>query len=229
MHQGQTYVVAHFDEEDSHAAVVAGDPGWSTHARSVAGFDIGRIEQSQGWGPVELWFGSVDVRHPVPAFLRILPGGGVRAAPPRALPDRAAPHQAGGRAQPAARCRPPPARADRHSSTPCPAGGNRRACTNGRLAVWPVVARALVAAWGAPADRPVVRPIRRASCAQRRSAHSALLWAKGSRRDFSRGSACGRCRRDHGGAARAGDLPSSRQNLPCAAHLPRQRSGSAAL
>ena len=88
VHQGQTYVVAHFDEEDSHAAVVAGDPGWSTHARSVAGFDIGRIEQSQGWGPVELCFGSVDVRSQVTSFLRIRPGGEVLGEHPLVLPER---------------------------------------------------------------------------------------------------------------------------------------------
>jgi DEAD/DEAH box helicase domain-containing protein len=88
VHQGQTYVVAHLDVADSHAAVVAGDPGWSTHARSVSGFDIGRIEQSQGWGPVELCFGSVDVRSQVTSFLRIRPGGEVLGEHPLDLPER---------------------------------------------------------------------------------------------------------------------------------------------
>jgi DEAD/DEAH box helicase domain-containing protein len=88
VHQGQTYVVAHYDVEDSHAAVVAGDPGWSTHARSVSGFDIGRIEQSQAWGPVELCFGSVDVRSRVTSFLRIRPGGEVLGEHPLDLPER---------------------------------------------------------------------------------------------------------------------------------------------
>ncbi|MHB1475119.1 MAG: Zn-binding domain-containing protein, partial [Dermatophilaceae bacterium] len=88
VHQGQTYVVAHYDVEDSHAAVVAGDPGWSTQARSVSGFDISRIEQSQGWGPVELCFGSVDVRSQVTSFLRIRPGGEVLGEHPLDLPER---------------------------------------------------------------------------------------------------------------------------------------------
>ena len=88
VHQGQTYVVAHFDVEDSHAVVVAGDPGWSTHARSMSSFDIGRIEQSQAWGPAELCFGSVDVRSQVTSFLRIRPGGEVLGEHPLHLPER---------------------------------------------------------------------------------------------------------------------------------------------
>jgi DEAD/DEAH box helicase domain-containing protein len=88
VHQGQPYVVANYDVEDSHAIVVAGDPGWSTRARSVSAFDIGRIEQSQTWGPVELCFGSVDVRSQVTSFLRRLPGGEVLGEHPLDLPER---------------------------------------------------------------------------------------------------------------------------------------------
>ncbi len=88
VHQGQTYVVARYDVEDSHAAVVAGDPGWSTQARSVSAFDIGRVEQSQTWGPVELCFGSVDVRSQVTSFLRIRPGGEVLGEHALDLPVR---------------------------------------------------------------------------------------------------------------------------------------------
>jgi DEAD/DEAH box helicase domain-containing protein len=88
VHQGQPYVVSHYDVEDSHAIVVAGDPGWSTRARSVSAFDIGRVEQSQAWGPVELCFGSVDVRSQVTSFLRMLPGGEVLGEHPLDLPER---------------------------------------------------------------------------------------------------------------------------------------------
>ncbi len=88
VHQGQPYVVAHFDVEDSHAIVVAGDPGWSTQARSVSAFDIGRVEQSQAWGPVDMCFGSVDVRTQVTSFLRRLPGGEVLGEHPLDLPER---------------------------------------------------------------------------------------------------------------------------------------------
>jgi DEAD/DEAH box helicase domain-containing protein len=88
VHQGQPYVVAHYDVEDCQAIVVAGDPGWSTQARSVSAFDIGRVEQSQVWGPVELCFGSVDVRSRVTSFLRRLPGGEVLGEHPLDLPER---------------------------------------------------------------------------------------------------------------------------------------------
>lgn len=88
VHQGQPYVVTHYDVEGSHAVVVAGDPGWSTRARSVSAFDIGQIEQSRTWGPVELCFGSVDVRSRVTSFLRMLPGGEVLGEHPLDLPER---------------------------------------------------------------------------------------------------------------------------------------------
>ena len=88
VHQGQTYVVAHYDVEDAHAVVVAGDPGWSTHARSVSAFDIVRTEQSRAWGLVELCFGSVDVRSQVTSFLRVRHGGEVLGEHPLDLPER---------------------------------------------------------------------------------------------------------------------------------------------
>jgi DEAD/DEAH box helicase domain-containing protein len=88
VHQGKPFVVAHYDVADAQAVVVAGDPGWSTRARSVSAFDIGRIEQSQTWGTVELCFGSVNVRSQVTSFLRILPGGQVLGEHPLDLPER---------------------------------------------------------------------------------------------------------------------------------------------
>ncbi len=89
VHQGQTYVVAHYDVEQSHAIVVAGDPGWSTQARSVSAFDIGQVEQSQAWGPVEMCFGSVDVRSQVTSFLRRLPSGEILGEHALDLPETA--------------------------------------------------------------------------------------------------------------------------------------------
>jgi DEAD/DEAH box helicase domain-containing protein len=88
VHQGQPYVVAHYDVEDCQAIVVAGDPGWSTRARAVSAFDIGRVERSQTWGPVELCFGSVDVRSRVTSFLRVLRGGEVLGEHALDLPER---------------------------------------------------------------------------------------------------------------------------------------------
>ncbi|MEO8519126.1 MAG: DEAD/DEAH box helicase [Dermatophilaceae bacterium] len=88
VHQGQPFVVAHLDVADSHAVVIAGDPGWSTQARSVSAFDIGRVEQSKEWGQVEVRFGSVDVRSQVTSFLRRRPGGEVLGEHPLDLPVR---------------------------------------------------------------------------------------------------------------------------------------------
>jgi DEAD/DEAH box helicase domain-containing protein len=88
VHQGQPYVVTHYDIEDAHAVVVAGDPGWSTRALSVSAFDIVQVEQSQTWGPVDVCFGSVDVRSQVRSFMRFLPGGEVLGEHPLDLPER---------------------------------------------------------------------------------------------------------------------------------------------
>jgi DEAD/DEAH box helicase domain-containing protein len=88
LHQGQPFVVTDYEVEDSTAIVMAGDPGWSTRARSVSSFDIGHLEQSQAWGEVELCFGSVDVRSQVTSFLRVLPGGEVLGEHPLDLPER---------------------------------------------------------------------------------------------------------------------------------------------
>jgi DEAD/DEAH box helicase domain-containing protein len=88
VHQGQPYVVTELDLDDAHALVTPGDPGWSTHARSVSAFDIGSVERRQAWGEVELSFGAVDVRSQVTSFLRRLPSGEVLGEHPLDLPER---------------------------------------------------------------------------------------------------------------------------------------------
>jgi DEAD/DEAH box helicase domain-containing protein len=88
VHQGQPYVVTELDLDDAHALVTPGDPGWSTHARSVSAFDIGSVEHRQAWGEVELSFGAVDVRSQVTSFLRRLPSGEVLGEHPLDLPER---------------------------------------------------------------------------------------------------------------------------------------------
>jgi len=88
VHQGQSFVVTHYDVQDAHAVVVAGDPGWSTRARSVSAFDIMDVQRSQTWGAAELSFGSVQVRSQVTSFLRLLPGGEVLGEHPLDLPER---------------------------------------------------------------------------------------------------------------------------------------------
>jgi DEAD/DEAH box helicase domain-containing protein len=88
VHQGQTYVVTELDLDDAHALVTPGDPGWSTHARSVSAFDIGSVQHRHNWGEVELCFGAVDVRSQVTSFLRRLPSGEVLGEHPLDLPER---------------------------------------------------------------------------------------------------------------------------------------------
>jgi len=88
VHQGQPFVVTHYDVQDAHAMVVEGDPGWYTQARSVSAFDIAKVEQTQSWGPVQMCFGSVDVRSQVTSFLRRLPNGEVLGEHPLDLPER---------------------------------------------------------------------------------------------------------------------------------------------
>ncbi|HET7475046.1 MAG TPA: DEAD/DEAH box helicase [Dermatophilaceae bacterium] len=87
LHQGQPYVVTELDLADASALVVAGDPGWSTSARSVSAFDLVREERKQCWGPVRLSFGVVDVTTRVVSFLRRLPTGEVLGEHALDLPE----------------------------------------------------------------------------------------------------------------------------------------------
>ncbi len=88
LHQGDPYVVTELSLEDSSALVVAGDPGWSTQARSVTAFDIVSVERSQDWGAVQCHFGPVQVHTQVTSFLRRLPTGQVLGEHPLTLPTR---------------------------------------------------------------------------------------------------------------------------------------------
>ncbi|MGB8380014.1 MAG: Zn-binding domain-containing protein, partial [Dermatophilaceae bacterium] len=94
VHQGQTYVVSELDLSEGAALVVAGDPGWSTQARSVSSFELVSTEQGQQWGPASLSFGRVVVHTRVTSFLRRLPGGQVVGEHPLELPERTMPTQA---------------------------------------------------------------------------------------------------------------------------------------
>ena len=88
LHQGETYVVTELDLADASALVVAGDPGWSTQARSVSAFDIVGVEQSLDWGELRCVFGPVRVHTRVTSFLRRLPTGEVLGEHPLELPVR---------------------------------------------------------------------------------------------------------------------------------------------
>jgi DEAD/DEAH box helicase domain-containing protein len=88
LHQGETYVVMELDLADASALVVAGDPGWSTQARSVSAFDIVAVERAQDWGQLTCAFGPVKVHTQVTSFLRRLPTGEVLGEHPLDLPVR---------------------------------------------------------------------------------------------------------------------------------------------
>ncbi|MGB5952769.1 MAG: DEAD/DEAH box helicase, partial [Ornithinimicrobium sp.] len=89
-HQGTSYVVTELDLDQSHAVVVRGDPGWSTHAASVSDF---RLVTSQNAARVTLGAGmvqtgEVEVTSQVTSFLRRLPSGEVIGQHPLDLPQR---------------------------------------------------------------------------------------------------------------------------------------------
>lgn len=88
MHQGRSFVVTSLDLTEGSALVVAGDPGWSTQARSVSEFSLGSVREHLSSGPVTASFGEVTVRHQVVSFLRRLPDGEVIGEHPLDLPVR---------------------------------------------------------------------------------------------------------------------------------------------
>jgi DEAD/DEAH box helicase domain-containing protein len=88
LHQGQPYVVTQLDLEDASAVVVAGDPGWSTHARSRSEFAITATDEQHSWGRAALCLGRVDVTTQVTSFRRTLPSGEVIGEHPLDLPAR---------------------------------------------------------------------------------------------------------------------------------------------
>lgn len=91
LHQGTTYVVTHLDLDDGTAHVVAGDPGWTTSARSSSAFDIvSEAHGTLGEG-ISMHTGAVAVRSQVTSFLRRLPTGEVLGEHPLDLPEQVLP------------------------------------------------------------------------------------------------------------------------------------------
>ncbi|MBR7743380.1 DEAD/DEAH box helicase [Phycicoccus sp. BSK3Z-2] len=88
VHQGETWVVTDLDLEQRTATAVRGDPGWSTHARSVSRFDILATERRADRARVEVAFGQVRVTHRVTDFVRRLPSGEVIGTHALDLPER---------------------------------------------------------------------------------------------------------------------------------------------
>jgi DEAD/DEAH box helicase domain-containing protein len=88
VHQGQPHVVTDLDLEAAVALVVAGDPGWSTRARSESTFAIRSEEATEVWGAARLQTGRVEVTTRVTSFQRVLPTGEVVGTHPLDLPER---------------------------------------------------------------------------------------------------------------------------------------------
>lgn len=88
LHQQRPYVVTELDLDDGAAMVVAGDPGWSTQARTVSAFDILGVDDHHDLGEVTLNVGSVAVRTRVTSFVRRLPTGEILGEHALDLPER---------------------------------------------------------------------------------------------------------------------------------------------
>lgn len=88
VHQGRPHVVRHLDLDDHVAHVVAGDPGWTTQARSTSAFDPVEEQQHLRHGPVTVSYGTVAVRNQVTSFRRRLPTGEIIGEYPLDLPER---------------------------------------------------------------------------------------------------------------------------------------------
>lgn len=88
VHQGAAHVVVDLDLALATATVVAGDPGWTTHAQAASTFAIEGVERTLHRGPVEVSYGRVRVTGQVTGFLRRLPSGEVIGTHPLDLPPR---------------------------------------------------------------------------------------------------------------------------------------------
>lgn len=88
LHQGRPHVVTSLDLEAGIAMVVAGDPGWTTRARSESSFQILSTQAEHAWGGVRVCRGTVQVRSRVTSFLRIAPGGEVIGTHMLDLPEQ---------------------------------------------------------------------------------------------------------------------------------------------
>ncbi|OLT21418.1 helicase [Ornithinimicrobium sp. CNJ-824] len=88
VHQGGAHVVTDLDLESGVALVVAGDPGWTTRARTEGDFRLRGVHEEQVWGAATVCTGTVEVSHRVVSFQRVLPDGTVLGTHPLDLPER---------------------------------------------------------------------------------------------------------------------------------------------
>ena len=89
LHQGESYVVARLDLEESVALVDAQTPDWTTWARDLTEISIVETRESLRRGEVTLCLGTVEVTQQVVSFLRRRIGSGeVLGEEPLDLPAR---------------------------------------------------------------------------------------------------------------------------------------------
>ncbi|MGL5867142.1 MAG: DEAD/DEAH box helicase [Dermatophilaceae bacterium] len=89
LHQGEAWVVTDLDLPGRTAQVVRGDPGWSTVAESVSGFDLLGTASTVQRGCTQVSYGTVRVRTRVTGFVRRLPTGEIGGRHALDLPERA--------------------------------------------------------------------------------------------------------------------------------------------
>ena len=89
LHQGETWLVAELDLDESVAVVVPADPDYSTSAREITDIEILAEREAVMWGEARLTLGDVRVSHQVVSFLkRRVPSGEVIGEEPLDLPER---------------------------------------------------------------------------------------------------------------------------------------------
>jgi DEAD/DEAH box helicase domain-containing protein len=89
LHQGESFVVAVLDLDESVAFVEAAEPPWSTSARDHTDIRVIETSHTRHFGDVELHLGTVEVTNQVVAFQRrLMITGEVLGTEPLDLPPR---------------------------------------------------------------------------------------------------------------------------------------------
>ncbi|MBD8507264.1 DUF1998 domain-containing protein [Hoyosella sp. G463] len=91
LHQGEVFVVDDLDLDEGIARVTAGDPGYTTVARSVSDIRIAEVLRSRQHGPVTVGLARVDVTSRITNYLRRGPGGEVLATIELDMPESTLP------------------------------------------------------------------------------------------------------------------------------------------
>ena len=89
VHQGDSYLVQTLDLDDRVALVEAGEPGYTTTAKTATEVEIRGELRTAAWGPAEVRFGDVEVTRQVVSFTqRCADTGALLGEVPLDLPPR---------------------------------------------------------------------------------------------------------------------------------------------